>query len=1171
MDSTNRPDGNENKPSQDLKKQPKSTANKAKDLLNRSGDQIKKMGQSAKRFFGGQAKDAPEGTHSAPSFVQKNEASAEKGGADVEGQINFFHDESKNTPKDAEAKPKAPGKKPVAKPAAAPKAKKPQPAKQPGTKKTPVTGIKTAPQTPPQGAGEQPAEANQAKIPKQKKPAATKTSAAQQKQVKSAPTKSAPPAAVKTAAPTKRVVTPKAEGPAGGGKTSTAKSAPKKNSAPRQVKSPGPTAFRPLQINEDDAEKIAAAQARRKFENRPSVVATPTKNGKSEPKGAVTEETVVFSEDTGKQQNGKKEQDAKTQLLELSGKQKKALNEGKSKERGSIFKPRDKRPNFVLSVVLTSIKMSFVAIFLVVIIGVGSVLGVANAYLETTPELDLTKIEDQSLSSEILTPTGELLAIYTGSENRDWAAIDEIPEDLKNAVIAVEDIRFYEHDGVDLRRLIGAFVANLDSSTVQGGSTITQQLIKNQLLTSERSYKRKLQEAYLAIELEKKYDKEQILEYYLNTIPLGGTVYGVKTAASDYFGKKDLSQLTLKETICIAAITQNPHQYNPRRATYGQGNLVGLVNRMNIIAERMLWSGFITQAQYDEVHVPREEYAIDSIDADGEEKTTLKASYLQKWTNEMKILEKSPANEMYRYPHFIEYVVKDVQSFMLKQQGLEDTEENRQKMDLEMRSNGYQIYTTIDTNMQELVQNTFSEWDDYPKFDNSENNYTTKTDSKGNVVETIQPQAAAAVIDNKTGELKAIVGSRDEPTVMRTLNRADTPRAVGSSIKPIAVYAPAINIGNSPATSIPRVEVPITGWYLKNDEEGYPSGGGSDPPQYTIREGVVKSNNMIAARTLMEFVGTDTSYDYLQRLGISPSTNPDNIGGSGLAMGQYPISPIEMSAAYATLARGGEYLQPISFTRVVDSEGNAVIDATLEREQHEVFLPSTAWMMTDILKDAVDHGTGKNANIPGMTTAGKTGTVGEHRGTYFAGYTNYYSSAIWVGHDDNAPFAGDFASSVTAPLWKSYMTQIHEGLPDKDILEGDPEAEYGLVQVTICKWSNKLVGGSCGEGVTDWFYGPHAPTETCDVCYSGGGVYCSASHKQWMAGMCPEDTRYGGSGRNFPEGSPYAAAGMGGGGGGTDVPCDVHTTPIVTEPAEPVAPVDPVEPVVPVDPAVPPA
>jgi penicillin-binding protein 1A len=212
----------------------------------------------------------------------------------------------------------------------------------------------------------------------------------------------------------------------------------------------------------------------------------------------------------------------------------------------SLFKPRDRRPSFALGVILTTVKIAFLALILTVAVGIGAVFGVANAYLGTSPELDLKQLSDQVLTSYIYDGNGQLITTYAGIENREYASLDEIPKTLKEAVIAVEDVRFYYHNGIDLKRLLGAFISNVSNSSGGGGSTITQQLIKNQLLSSERSYKRKIQEAKLALELETKYSKDQILEAYLNTIPLGGTNYGVKAAAMDYFGKP-LDKLTLKE------------------------------------------------------------------------------------------------------------------------------------------------------------------------------------------------------------------------------------------------------------------------------------------------------------------------------------------------------------------------------------------------------------------------------------------------------------------------------------------------------------------------------------------------------------------------------------------------------------------------------------------------
>ena len=246
---------------------------------------------------------------------------------------------------------------------------------------------------------------------------------------------------------------------------------------------------------------------------------------------------------------------------------------GEGKEHVSMFIPRHKRPGFVISVLLTSFRLVLILIFMIGAAGVGTLVGIAKAYMETTPTLDTAEIEEQAETSYIYDCNGQLITMYTGSENRDWASLDEIPLYLQEAVISIEDVRFYYHSGVDVKRLMGAFISNLMNNNVQGGSTLTQQLVKNSLLSTERTYKRKIQEAYLAMQLEQEYDKDQILEAYLNTISLGGSNYGVKAAALDYFDK-DLSELSLRECAMLAGITQYPYKYNPRRCLlYREGSV----------------------------------------------------------------------------------------------------------------------------------------------------------------------------------------------------------------------------------------------------------------------------------------------------------------------------------------------------------------------------------------------------------------------------------------------------------------------------------------------------------------------------------------------------------------------------------------------------------------------
>ena len=358
----------------------------------------------------------------------------------------------------------------------------------------------------------------------------------------------------------------------------------------------------------------------------------------------------------------------------------------------SIFKARTKKPNFVLSVAATTIRLSFVLALCVALALLGAVVGIAKAFVDTAPTLDLAALDAQDKTSFIYDSQGNLITDYKGTEDRIMVSIDEIPEMLQNAFIAVEDARFYEHNGVDVKRIVGALVANFTSGSTQGGSTITQQLIKQTVLSSEQSYKRKLQEAYLAMELETRYTKKQILESYLNTIFLGGSYYGVRVAAYGYFGKS-LDQLTLRECAMLAGLTRSPNYYNPRsnfytRNTEGSSTPDITNNRTDYVLRQMRENGLITAQQYNA--------ALDRSTAS--------------------VLEKSPAStDMYAYPHYVEYAISDVVDTFLDLNGLEDTSANRYAMENKLRTGGYSVYLCLDTEIQEIVEDTLANWSNYPR------------------------------------------------------------------------------------------------------------------------------------------------------------------------------------------------------------------------------------------------------------------------------------------------------------------------------------------------------------------------------------------------------------------------------------------------------------------------
>ena len=733
----------------------------------------------------------------------------------------------------------------------------------------------------------------------------------------------------------------------------------------------------------------------------------------------------------------------------------------------SIFKARTKKPNFVLSVAATTIRLSFVLALCVALALLGAVVGIAKAFVDTAPTLDLAALDAQDKTSFIYDSQGNLITDYKGTEDRIMVSIDEIPEMLQNAFIAVEDARFYEHNGVDVKRIVGALVANFTSGSTQGGSTITQQLIKQTVLSSEQSYKRKLQEAYLAMELETRYTKKQILESYLNTIFLGGSYYGVRVAAYGYFGKS-LDQLTLRECAMLAGLTRSPNYYNPRsnfytRNTEGSSTPDITNNRTDYVLRQMRENGLITAQQYNA--------ALDRSTAS--------------------VLEKSPAStDMYAYPHYVEYAISDVVDTFLDLNGLEDTSANRYAMENKLRTGGYSVYLCLDTEIQEIVEDTLANWSNYPRLRDPSDKVYQSRNSDGTYTEIEQPQAAACVFDYRTGELKAIVGGRYKPTTRKTLNRASgMTMPVGSSIKPLTVYAPAIDLGASPASIAYNMPVPISGWKDSSGKDSWPKnygGGGYKGPQ-SFRSALRNSYNTAAAQILMTYVGVSRSVEYLHLMGI-PDKNI-NADPFGLALGSSGLTPVQMAVAFGTIANKGVYQQPLSFSRIVDNNGNVVVDMHQQQDRHQVFKPSTAYLVVDMLKEAVQSGTGTKAKISSQVVAGKTGTNSDSKGVFFAGMTGWYSGSVWIGHDNYKALSSKATGgNAAAPLWQSFMEKIHKAknLDSREIIDGTP-SDYNLVRVTTCGVSGQLATDACYNDVngyktiTDYWSADSVPTAYCSM------------------------------------------------------------------------------------------
>ena len=773
--------------------------------------------------------------------------------------------------------------------------------------------------------------------------------------------------------------------------------------------------------------------------------------------------------------------------------------------RRRLFKRRTRKPSFVLAVIINTFQMLVLVALLAGLAGIGAVVGIAKAYVETAPVLDIAKISDQDQTSFFYDRDGNFITDYKGTENRIMVSIDTMPIYLRNAFVAAEDVRFYGHSGVDVKRIIGAFVTNFVSGSQQGGSTITQQLIKNTLLSSEQSYKRKIQEAYLALQLETRYTKDEILESYLNTIYLGENYYGVKVAAEGFFGK-ELHELTLRECAMLAGMTTNPYYYNCRRNFYtrqaeGTDYVAITNNRTNYVLRVMYENQMITHAEFTEAQS----------------------------VSTAHVLEQDPqVQTLYPYVHYVEYAVKDVVQTLLKLEGLENTSANRAKMETKLRTGGYKVYLALDTQMQKTLEDTLYNYKDYPALRDPGTETHRSVNPDGTFTDIIQPQAGAAIVDYRTGEIKAIVGSRTAPTARKTLNRAvDMNMPVGSAIKPLTVYAPAFDLGAGGGSVAYNMPLPISGWLGSDRQDSWPEnyGGSSYRGPESFRTALVKSDNTAAAWVMMNYVGVDRAADYLRRLGAAEERISET--PFGVALGSSGLTPLEMATAFGVLGNGGVYQQPISFLGIVDKNGEVLYDAHASQERRQVYTPSSAWLTVDILKQVITDGTGGAARISGQTVAGKTGTNSDQKGVFFSGMTGWYSAAVWIGHDNyKALSSKTTGGNSAAKLWQTFMAQIHtdKNLQNRDILDGGPES-YGLTRVTTCAVSGQLATEACrhdamGYGtVTDYIAQEAAPQVYCQMHQNI--TTCTASNM--IAGpYCPPETRATRGALVLPQGHPLA-------------------------------------------------
>lgn len=800
-------------------------------------------------------------------------------------------------------------------------------------------------------------------------------------------------------------------------------------------------------------------------------------------------------------------------------------------------------------------KALLVCFLAAIVIGGCAGVGILKGIIDDAPDINDIDPTPTGYLSVVLDDQGNQTATLVASgSNRVYVTLDEIPIDLQHAFVAIEDERFYEHNGIDIKGIIRAGFTGLTTGHFsQGASTITQQLLKNNVFdgwTNEswsEKVERKIQEQYLAVQLSKVKSKEWVLENYLNSINLGQNTLGVQAAARRYFGK-DVSELTLSESAVIAGITKSPSAYNP--VSHPEKN----AERRKLVLKNMKEQGYISDKEYEEALADDVYSRIQQVNVE--------------------YVDTNPNS------YFVDALIDQVVQDLVEKKGYTDTQAYKA-----IYNSGLTIESTQNMAMQQICDEEANNPDNYSgdieysfsyrltvnKADGTTKNYSEQTmlsyyqssDSNYNinfssqeeaqaaidaykaeimedgdtipeggesVIFTLQPQTAMTVMDQSTGEVKAIVGGRGDKTGSRTLNRAtDTTRQPGSTFKVLAAYAPALDTAGMALATV-QDDAPFTysnGTSLRNYDNSYRG-------FTTLRYAITKSINVVTVKTLTD-ISPQVGYDYLENFGFTTLDQKDIVQSLALGGITNGVTNLELTAAYATIADGGTYTRPRFYTRILDHEGNVLIDNTAET--HTVLKDTTAFLLTDAMKDVVTVGTGSRAAFSGQAIAGKTGTTTKNRDALFAGFTPYYTCVVWCGYDDNSPQSKSGQTNSPKNLWRSVMSRIHEGLEYKDFTQPD-----GIVTATVCKKSGKLaVEGLCdcdprGSMVeTEYFAAGTEPTEVCDHHISA--TICTASGM--LAGeFCPAETRqtsvYIIGGSPNTEDGPYLLS-------DTQNQCTVHT------------------------------
>ena len=765
----------------------------------------------------------------------------------------------------------------------------------------------------------------------------------------------------------------------------------------------------------------------------------------------------------------------------------------------------------------------FLTLFVVAIVVMSCLLsGAIKGIIDTAPEITLNDVTPSQYKTVVYDCNGiELETLVASGANRVYVTIDEIPDNLENAFIAIEDERFHTHNGIDAKGIIRAAYIGISSGFhfTQGASTITQQLIKNSVFSVENEHglldrlKRKLQEQYLAVKLEEVADKDQILENYLNTINLGNNNLGVQSASLNYFNK-DVSELTLSECAVIAAITQNPYAYNPIR--FPEKNS----KRRKKVLDEMLEQKYITQAEY-----------IEAINDDVYSR----------------ILNNNTSNSgSSAYSYYTDALVQEIMSDLMTQNGYTYT----QAYNLVYRG-GLSIYSCEDSKMQEYAEKVINDpdiWKGYAEYsitcrfrvkdkDGILSSYTESTmlkylqnkygskfqllfdsiedadkyineykehileETQGTIVVnsesvtyTLEPQISYVCIENDTGYVRVIVGGRGDKTESLVLNRAtSSERQAGSTIKPLVAYGPALDTAGYTNGTILN-DLPFyydNGQLVKNDDKKYLG-------YVTIRQAIAQSRNIPALKTLQD-IGISTGVNYLKNFGLTTLTENDYY--LPIALGTCSVTNFEMTTAYSVFANDGLYIKPKLYTKVLDHDGNVILDNT-STDSTRVIKETTAWLMTDLLHSVVINGTIAGVDVGDAYVSAKSGTSQNNRDKWVMGYSSAYTTGIWAGYDNNQEYDTSRGFAYI-DIWTTLMKEFSK---DKDC-QNPPEQPDNIISVEICKDSGLLyVEGMCdcderGSRVTTEYF--VKGTEPKDYCNLHTEVtYCLTSG-QLATDACP--------------------------------------------------------------------